>query len=233
MKNSTSFYFGFELLKSRRPRSAVMPYTITKTKSGETKLWLLNGIHYKSGEITDFGGGIKKHEVDLSGAYRELMEETKGVFGGSIKLNDLTTCISVAQEHVSIIESRQDVKTFTGMSVTFVPVDNSWLELAPQLFLETSIEGSAYNEISELIWIEMSQFSRLCLGDRLEITEGSESVMWPRLRIFYSTIDMKVLNELLHNRYFQLGSVSPINSPREHHVIITTTNETYITTLAS
>jgi len=57
-------------------RAGAIIYTHHK---GETYFCL--GIDTHSGNITDFGGGVKKDETIVEGGLRELEEESQGVFG--------------------------------------------------------------------------------------------------------------------------------------------------------
>ena len=185
--------FGSQLAKRRSSRAAVVPYTILPTSNGGWKLWFLLGLDSNFGDVTDFGGGIKKYECDLVGGHRELDEETKGIFKSTISSNDLSTCVSAVQEDP---QHRRDVGT--GMSVIFVPIGNDWFEAAPSLFDNVSMKGNSHNEISKLVW--------LCEGDFLRLIrtpdEVTEYTMWTRLRKFYSSVYTNELHDLLYIRYW-------------------------------
>lgn len=68
-------------MKSQRELSGIRSGAIiyTHDDNGETLFCL--GIDTKSGNITDFGGGVKKEETTVEGGLRELDEESQGVFG--------------------------------------------------------------------------------------------------------------------------------------------------------
>ena len=47
----------------------------------EGKTYFCLGIDSNFGDLTDFGGGMKKNETFINCGLRELEEESKGVFG--------------------------------------------------------------------------------------------------------------------------------------------------------
>jgi len=183
--------FGSQLANRRSSRSAIVPYTIFPLENGGWQLYFLLGIHADSGDVTDFGGGVKKYEYDLVGGLREFFEESKGIFKNVITINELSTCVAAYQDNC-------EKKNFGdgGMSVIFTPVDNKWLKYAPYNFAETKKEGQSYNEISRLVWFNEDQF--LSLIDN----SNGKYVMWSRLRKFYNSIYNKELYDLLFIRYW-------------------------------
>lgn len=119
-------FFGEDLNKYRSSRSAICPYiVIYDDKIKEHKLLFLFGVHDKTKEITDFGGGVKSFESDLTGGIREFNEETCGLFDisfiESVKL--FSDCLSVRISDMN-------------MSVIFVPIDGRWITTANKQFLE-------------------------------------------------------------------------------------------------
>lgn len=204
-----SLVFGSQLATKRSKRSAVVPYTILPATTGGWEIWFLLGFDADSGQITDFGGGIKKFETDSTGGYREFLEETKYVLKNAVSLNDLQTCVAaVADEpgvssprNTSCIGSTSNIQdtwgAYGGMSVFFAPVGNEWFQKASSTFDSISMEGNSHNEISGLIWFRENDFVKLFRNP-----EASEHDMWPRLRKFYSTIYSKELHDLLYIRYW-------------------------------
>jgi hypothetical protein len=61
-------------------RAGIIPYTII-----EDKKYFCLGVDSKYGTLTDFGGGIKKDEHFITGACRELEEESLGIFNFTSK----------------------------------------------------------------------------------------------------------------------------------------------------
>ena len=188
--------FGSQLASRRSARAAVVPYTIRPTANGGWQLWFLLGIHADSGDVTDFGGGVKKHEYDITGGHRELDEETKAIFKNAISLNDLNTCVAAVMEDPRRRNNRRDGDG--GMSVIFVPIGNDWFEKAPVLFDNASKKGNSHNEISRLVWLCEDDFLRLVRSP----DEVPDYTMWSRLRKFYSSVYTNELHDLLYIRFW-------------------------------
>lgn len=84
--------------QQQQRRSGVIVYTTY----GRRVLFLL-GIDTQSGNITDFGGGIKlKYETPLSGGLRELREESCGIFG-DIEESDVSDHLAIYTNDLVII----------------------------------------------------------------------------------------------------------------------------------
>lgn len=155
---------GSELLNKHSNRAAVIPYIIKNIDSDNSEIWFLMGIHKKTKEITDFGGGVKKGENDLSAALRELHEETRDIFKDTITTTDnFLNCISVSttqtntksklckkNEYYPLLKGKKieikkeenfkivsKINASYGMSVIFLPIGEEWFETAESLFKST------------------------------------------------------------------------------------------------
>ncbi len=98
---------GKNLLMRRSRRVSIIPYVLSPNSDNILELWFLFGVYNKNSsinkpiyisnklstnnkntiinsgiiiEITDIGGGVKKHENDLVAALRELNQETHNIF---------------------------------------------------------------------------------------------------------------------------------------------------------
>lgn len=93
------------------------------------------GIDTQSGNLTDFGGGVKKGETIIEGGLRELEEESQGVFG---KIDP-----------VDIV----DTLTFNtyNMSITFIPLNVKPDEITT-IFNE-KISSQEKTEVCNIIWL--------------------------------------------------------------------------------
>lgn len=182
--------FGYNLFGRHSSRAAVVPYTVKTVPGKCSKIIFLMGVDTATNDITDFGGGIKKHECDLAGAYREFKEETKDIFGDSISMNDLTTCLSVVQ----CVQPHAHLPR--GMSVIFVPVSNDWIDKAEKLFDNSKNSTNKPDEISKLVWLDESEFYRLIHGNHLSLK------MWSRLQKFYRSAYTPSLRIMLLERYW-------------------------------
>jgi len=85
-------------------RSGVIVYTVYKNNT-----YFILGIDTKSGDITDFGGGVSfKREDVITGGLRELAEESLGIFG-IISKDEIKNCLAVYDEDNIIIFIRIDI----------------------------------------------------------------------------------------------------------------------------
>lgn len=85
--------------RQRQRRSGVVVYT-----TYADSILLLMGVDTESGDVTDFGGGVKiKHgEGPLDAAVRELKEESYGVLG-EIKKSDISDHLAIYTDDLMII----------------------------------------------------------------------------------------------------------------------------------
>ena len=92
-------------VKNIKPsRSGAIVYTLYKNK-----IYFILGIDTKSGDITDFGGGVSlKREDVITGGLRELSEESLGIFG-NISKDEVKNCLAVYDENNIIIFIRIDI----------------------------------------------------------------------------------------------------------------------------
>lgn len=91
---------NIKLSKVKPNRSGVIIYTIYKGK-----LYFILGVDSKSGDITDFGGGVafkSRGENGITGGLRELKEESLGIFG-TINSNEIGKCLALYDKNTIII----------------------------------------------------------------------------------------------------------------------------------
>lgn len=189
--------FGSQLEGRKSSRAAIVPYTAVELKNGEMEMQFLLGVHADSGDLSDFGGGIKKYEFDVTGGIRELHEESKGIFANTITPNTVGTCVAAYHPDPA---TRHRLWGDGGMSVIFVPVDKKWIDTAQSLFEQSELVGGAYDEISKLVWLGETDFLDL-IHNVGEKDPGGAYTMWSRLRRFYSAIYTDELRSLLMTRY--------------------------------
>ncbi len=196
-------YFGLNLT-FRSARSAVIPYIYKKVK-GKYECVFLLGEDWKSGDITDFGGGVKKGETDLTGGFREFMEETEGIFKNHIGVNDMCTCIAATTNNLSV-DNRYTGNT-KGMSVIFVPICETWKQNACLLFHRTS--KYTKSELKGLRWFSKHEFDILIRGKHKNYN------MWSRLRKVYAELFTPELYNCLIAR-FKWSPLKSLNSEQLH-----------------
>jgi 8-oxo-dGTP pyrophosphatase MutT (NUDIX family) len=169
---------GLYLSCIRTDRASAVPYTIY-----DNQLYFLFGKDKKSGDITDFGGGVKKHEYSLSAGLREFHEETNEIFMDKYgSVNDHVLDIAVYSEN----------KKF---STLFIPVSNIWLIDASEHFDEKKIipKCKTHDEISDMIWIPESELENLI-----------QKSLWKRLKNFYMNIcENEILFKILKTFFIE------------------------------
>ena len=138
-------------------RAAVIPYIVMNDS-----IYFLLGIDDSSGDITDFGGGVKQYEYALSAAIREFKEESDEIFG------TLYNDINRFSTNIALLDRR--------MSVIFVPIDIKWYNTARQIFKEKNM-NSINNEVSDIIWVNEDQFRQMAFS--------RDSKLWIKLQRFY------------------------------------------------
>ena len=207
--------FGSELSKQRSKRSSIIPYTFLGSGK-KAKLMFLMGVHSSSGELSDFGGGIKKDETDIDGAYREFNEETRNIFENDILIKDLNTCVCLVRPKITkTIGPLKTKVTRDGMSSIFVPINKNQIELVEKF--ETSI--SSDTEISKIMWINEDEFREMVSGKCLK---NSRKRLWRCLQNFYMEVNLIELREFLYVRFVWFDpptSINAVSTPCKDDVI--------------
>lgn len=116
-------------------RAGAIIYT---KKNGVTYFCL--GVDTESGNLTDFGGGVKKDESVIDGSLRELAEESLDVFG-VIRLENL--------------ERSTTFHTY-NMAIVFIPLDIDINEIS-QNFSE-KISEKENPEVCDIVWLSTEEF---------------------------------------------------------------------------
>lgn len=158
------------LARHKTTRGGVIPYTVRNEK-----IYFLLARHSESGDLGDFGGGIKKHEFALNGSLREYTEETNGMF--PISSNDLL-------DKLALVDG-------PNMAIVFVPINESWYQKAPEEFQKSKRaikKGS--NEISEVVWVDEVEFNRLIFAVPRPGRAQSREKLWSRIRKFFQKADV-------------------------------------------
>ena len=150
--------------KGKNPyyRGGIMPYCIDNGK-----IWFCMGKDLRTGDLTDFGGGIWKNETIMEGAFREFMEETGTMFEkfGVTSIEDLrgTTCL---------------VKE--TMAIIFLPVS-----IKVKKETENSKEENISGEISGIEWVT-----------EIDLFRKNQTRVWTRISNFFYGNEMKLLRVL-------------------------------------
>lgn len=116
-------------------RSGVIIYTHFKGKT-----YFCLGIDSNFGDLTDFGGGMKKNETFINCGLRELEEESKGVFG-EIKEEEIQSNMGVYSKNMMIMFIYRNVD-----------------------MMKTKKDFKSNNEVSNIEWIETKDFIDIISG---------------------------------------------------------------------
>lgn len=132
---------------------------------GESGGWWFLLAKHPSGDLGDFGGGVKKGETAMDAARRELEEETNGL---SREMLPLDFDFGAALGLVTTTTNRPDI---FAMAILFFEVDSKWLHKAHPRFLELSETNRdrSTQEISDVVWVDEKSFEELVFGDAAAI----------------------------------------------------------------
>jgi hypothetical protein len=110
-------------------RAGVIPYTYM-----DGQLCFLLAYHADSGELSDFGGGVKKGENSLIAAYREFSEESR---------DSITCSVNDLMPHISVIHR--------DTSEIFFPVNKNHIKAIHAKFHSTETLKKCCKEITNII----------------------------------------------------------------------------------
>jgi len=142
-----------------------------------------------SGDLTDFGGGVKNYESALVGGLREFMEESNSIFG-----KEFYTSYNEFEATISLVD--YDRK----MAIIFIPVKNSWLMNAGAEFerkMKTSRDKKGSQEVREVIWLSSFNFRSMIVGEH--------SSIWVRVKRFLLsnfTVQVEAALKVVYSRSF-------------------------------
>lgn len=147
---------NLDLNNFKPARAGVIIYTMYKGK-----VYFIGGIDTKTGEFTDFGGGVsyKTDQNALTGGLRELTEESLGIFG-AIGLDEIQECVVVYDDANMII--------FIPLNID---INSKYLEFLNRL------KYFKHPEVKDLNFLDKKQFLALINGD---IVDGT--IMYVRIR---------------------------------------------------
>ena len=131
-------------------------------------LWFCLGVDRRFGELTDFGGGIKKRETPLEGAARELFEESSGMFNECLferpEINTLQSTICISQGEMTLI---------------FLPVSYK--------YMSTEKEDIS-DEISSIVWLTKEELLDSINNQKWDVAKGQfmrcKYKIWKKLVCF-------------------------------------------------
>ncbi len=130
----------------------------TRTQTRNQTFFCL-GIDTQSGNLTDFGGGVKKGETIVEGGLRELEEESEGVFGhiDPSEVSDATAFHSYNMT-IMFIEKKLDQSDIERISTNF----------------RTNVKDNEEPEVCNIIWLTKEEF--------LDSIDGRGKKLYVRVR---------------------------------------------------
>ena len=178
---------GSQLTQAKVSRAGVIPYT-----RKDNQLYFLLAKDKRTGELSDFGGGIKIHrEVAMAGALREFKEETNDLFG------DLYDKINYFSNKIAIVDD--------SMAILFIPISNIWLNDAAHMFEKRKNQATrrCQAEVESLIWIDECGLRRLLASDRKPSSKyvTRNDILWIRIRNFINKVSMDDLLRALNGTF--------------------------------
>ena len=130
-------------------RSGVIIYTVIKGK-----LYFCFGRDKDSGDLTDFGGGVKKTDASpVQAGIRELIEESLGVFGIIYE--------EEVQNYQAIIHNH--------MLIMFFPMEVDREEC--NIMFKERYERIAKPEMSELVWLSYDEIKTIISSENRSFYE--------------------------------------------------------------
>lgn len=145
------------IVKDNHVRSGAIIYTRYNNVT-----YFCLGIDTDSGNLTDFGGGVKKGETIVEGGLRELEEESQGVFG-KISPEDI--------ENAVVFHSY-------NMAIMFIPLEVNPREIT-KVFMNR-IRKEEDHEVCDITWLNTEEF--------LESIHGRGKKLYIRVRKLLSKV---------------------------------------------
>lgn len=131
---TTSLTADMDIVKDIAVRAGAILYTRERNKT-----YFCLGVDTQSGNLTDFGGGVKKGETIVEGGLRELHEESLGVFG-DISLSDVMNSLTF---HCF------------NMAIMFIPMIIDKDEIQQQF--RDRVRNRPYPEVADIVWLSTDE----------------------------------------------------------------------------
>jgi len=138
---------------------------IIYTKKNGTTYFCL-GVDTESGNLTDFGGGVKKDESVIDGSLRELAEESLDIFG-VIELENLKKSVTF--------------HTY-NMAIVFIPLDVDMSEIKRKF--SNKISEKEKPEVCDIVWLSAEEF--------LESIHGRGMKLYIRVRKLLAKVTAEI-----------------------------------------
>lgn len=178
-------------------RAGVIPFTKL-----DNKVYFLLAVDFKTGDLSDFGGGCKKNETLISAAVRELNEESYGVFRNVSE--------QVLYNSFAIVNHKRNIAVF------FMYIDSEWITKAKDEYLIAILKNSDKFETRDIKWIPEEEFKTLIYSacvrfnnnctTKFYVSKSCQSeeklIVWDRLRKF---LNRNISFELLKSKLLEFN----------------------------
>ena len=155
----TYYVKSSDITSVKTSRAGVIPYVAVNGN-----LHFLLGRDVQSGDLTDFGGGVKKGETAMRGAIREFKEETHWIFDEQV----------YAEKN---FEKSVAVTDYNYMTIFFVRIEDKWLTEANKRFYGNMRKAF---EVDRIVWLHENRFRKM-------IYYGEEQI-WSKVRNFLCNV---------------------------------------------
>jgi hypothetical protein len=144
-----------EILNLKTVRSGVIPFTFF---NDHFRFCLAKDR--KTGELGDFGGGVKKGEDSITGGIRELEEESNGIFC------DIDIDYAIGNGLPLLDDNRRK------MAIFLVYVE-------PPMISQSRVNFKPSDEISDIVWVTEEELYVLIYN-----RDCNKGVMWKKISSF-------------------------------------------------
>jgi len=134
-------------------RCGVIIYTHYKGKT-----YFCLGVDSAYGDLTDFGGGVRKSETIVEGGLRELKEESRGVFG-EILSEELDNCMAFYTNNMMIVFIKRNVN-----------IDECREKFKKEALVD--------EEVSDICWLEKGDFLNSISGKGRRIYSRVKKILF-------------------------------------------------------
>jgi 8-oxo-dGTP pyrophosphatase MutT (NUDIX family) len=153
-------------------RCGVIPWCEILTAENHRKKYFLLAKDSRTGELGDFGGGVKNKETPLTAAFRELLEESRGVLKEYISFQELPYSPTVSYKKSAII---------------FCKISPITKKIIRKKFCETVPQSQAEKEIGDVRWVTEKNLFKLIKKEK----RG----MWRKIREILGSVEYSVLKD--------------------------------------
>lgn len=132
------------------------------------KTYFCLGVDTQSGDLTDFGGGVKRYETVIEGGLRELKEESEGIFG-NLTVQDVNETLCFHTDN---------------MAISFIPVEGDMNKYVKEF--RKKVKNNPNPEVCDIVWLSKDEL--------LESIHGRGRKMYIRVRRLLTNVTREISN---------------------------------------